>query len=654
MKYVFNRQTSSQVEEWTSREYLLTNGRGGYASSTLADCPTRKYHGLLALPDPASGKTQLYLSKIELSFLAGTKQYDLSTNMFPGSVFPEGYRYIQSVSIENFPETVFSVNDGQFIISKSVLMPQNESCVLVSYTLIESSRPVILKLMPLLAYRETHQLIRQNALLRPRTYFESNGFKIDPYLGLPALFIQTSKTSTFFPSPDWWKNFEYGEERSRGYEYTEDLFTPGVFEIKMKKGDTAIVRAGLDSVNAKKIAPACEDEIRRLDKVQKACLQDGEPLATLKAGAGQFVTTGPSGILAGFPWFTEVWGRDAMISLQGLLLCCGRFSEAFNILTDYGGLEKNGLLPNIISAGGHHAYNSLDTPFLFFRAVRQYLEITNDKQGVGKKILPFLVRILTAFTRGLAPNARIGEDGLLYGGNEKTQLTWMDACSRGTPVTSRHGAAVEINALYYQALALVLDRFSAALRTEDSSDFSRHRQLFEKNFQTSFWNEHDACLFDVYRTAADRDPSIRPNQLFALTLPDSVLDRALAQKALETVKMHLVTPYGLRTLSPRHPDFVSDYQGNQDKRDAAYHQGMIWPWLIGPYFDAARHHATETESIKKYFRNTFSSLWERHLEEGCVRQISEIFTPVVPHRACGCPAQAWSLAESIRILHEIA
>ncbi len=661
MKYVYNRQEPPKLKDWITREYLLANGRGGYASSTLADCATRKYHGLLALPETTTGKTHLFLSKLELSLLAGSSQFDLSTNFFPKAVFPEGYAYIRSVEIDDFPVTTFSVNNGEYVLSKSVLMPRGDSCVLVRYELLESVKPVTLKLTPFLAYREIHGLIRQNALLRPRTYFETNGFKTDPYAGLPPLFIHTSKTSTFFPSPDWWKNFEYPEERERGYACSEDLFSPGVFEVKLKKGEAVIVRAGLETIDPKKIRPAWETEVRRISGEKRLFMKDGEPLATLKTEAAHFVTDDPPGILAGFPWFTTVWGRDAMISLPGLLLSRGRFTETLALLTAYGGLEKNGLLPNIISRTGDHAYNSLDTSFLYFRAVGQYLEATNDRRGVEKHIAEYLIRILSAFSQGRVPDARIGEDGLLYGGKENTQLTWMDARRRGKPVTPRHGAAVEINALYYRALVLILDRFDAAslspedqadhaLSSETRDDFARRRELFEKHFQPAFWNGIDGCLYDVYRAPQDRDTSIRPNQLFALTLPEHVLPGENARQSLETVKMHLVTPFGLRTLSPRHPDFIPEYKGDQDERDGAYHQGMIWPWLIGPYFDASLSHAPDKEATKKYFRKTFSPLWERHLEEGCVRQISEIFTPLQPHRPCGCPAQAWSLAEVIRVL----
>ncbi len=650
MKLVYTRREPPQPEDWISREYLLTDGQGGYASATLADCLTRKYHGLLALPEPLSGKTILYLSKIELSLLTGTHQYDFSTNCFPGKIFPDGYAHIRSVEIDQGPVSVFTAQDDAYVLSKSIHMPRGGQCVLLRYELLECPKPATLKLMPFLAYRDIHGLIRQNASLRPRTYFEPNGFKVDPYKHLPPLFMQTSKTSIFFPSPDWWNNFEYPEERSRGYDFTEDLFSPGVFEVKLKKGESVILRAGLTSLDPKKISTAWDAETLRITRDTRSFLKDEEPLTTLKAEASRFVTEKPVGILAGFPWFATVWGRDAMISLPGLLLATGRHAEACDLLTTYGGLEKDGLLPNIISPTGDHAYNSLDTPFLYFRAARFYLDATGDRRGVETNILPVLTRILKALKDGRTPNARIGEDGLLYGGNERTQLTWMDAVSRGRPVTPRHGAAVEINALYCRALEFILEDWGDSLTAEDRNGFSRLLERISASFQPAFWNGEDGCLHDVYRTPTDRDSGIRPNQLFALTLPETILSREHARQALETIKLHLVTPYGLRTLSPRHPNFIPSYRGNQDERDAAYHQGLVWPWLIGVYADATLALLPDKEAAKKYLRSTFSPLWGEHLEEGCVRQVAEIFTPLPPHRACGCPAQAWSLAEAIRVL----
>jgi predicted glycogen debranching enzyme len=654
MKLTFTRQDDLPIDFWIDREYLLTNGAGGFACGTLADCPTRKYHGLLALPDATTSHTNLLLSKIELSLLSGSQQYDLSTNLFPDTVFPEGYRAIQSVEIEQYPVTVFTVNNGsgEIVLRKSILMPRGGNAVLVRYELLSAAKPITLKLMPFLAYRDIHGLARQNADLRPRTYFEPNGFKVDPYPRLPPLFIQTSRASMFYPSPDWWKNFEYREERSRGYDFSEDLFSPGVFEVKLKKGESVTVRAALAAVQPHAIEPVWDAELDRLNREKVEADRDPEPLAGLKLQAPHFIIDSPASVLAGFPWFAQEWGRDALISLPGLFLSRGRFAEAFALLCRFAGYEKDGLLPNIIEQSGRHAYNSLDTVFLFARTVERYLRASGDREGVRKNLFPCLERIMAAFTEGRVPIARIGEDGLVYGGTEQTQLTWMDAKIRGRPVTPRHGAAVEINALYYNALVFLLGEFGQELGKKQAEALGRQRRLFEEHFEPSFWNEADGCLYDVYRSPDDRDRSIRPNQLFALGLPACALAPERARLALETVKLHLVTPFGLRTLSPHDPAFHAEYRGDQENRDRAYHQGPVWPWLIGIFFDDALKHAPDAEAVKKYFRNTFAALWESHAAQGCVQHLAEIFDAADPHRAAGCPAQAWSLAEAIRILEE--
>lgn len=648
MKFTFTNQPEPVADDFLSREYLLTNGRGGYASSTLCDCNTRKYHGLLALPVASMGKVYLLLSKIELSVVSGGTQYDLSVNKFPDTIFPDGFRHIKTVIVGHNPVTTYLLDEGNITLEKALLMPRGEDSVLIRYTLLDAKKPVVLKLAPFLAYREIHGIGRQNADIRPRTYFETGGFKIDPYANLPPLYMQTSRHSTFYPAPDWWKDFEYPEEQARGYTFHEDLFTPGIFEVKLKKGDSVIVRAALDSSPPNQIEKKWRAEESRVSFPEK----QEEVLALLKKQAEHFIVDKPAALLAGFPWFCTEWGRDTFISLPGLLLATKQFQKAFEILEKFGSREKNGLLPNIIGADGAAAYNSIDSSFWFCRTVQQYLSTTKDTSGVQNKLLPVIESILVQTIQGKTEKASIGEDGLLYAGNSMTQLTWMDASIHESPVTPRHGAAVEVNALYYNALVFVLTKFAPALKPEHKALFDQKRKLFEENFPKLFWNNELCSLFDVYRSPTDKDAGIRPNQLFAIGLPYTCIESQQALSILETVKINLVTPFGLRTLSPHNENFVSVYEGSQESRDAAYHQGMIWPWLIGIFYDALIKHSPEPDTVKAYFKSTFGTLWESHLGESCLFQVNEIFTPVIPHRAVGCPAQAWSLAEIIRVLDE--
>lgn len=650
MKFTFTNSPVPSADIFTSREYLLTNGKGGYASSTLADCHTRKYHGLLALPVPALGKIYMLLSKLELSVVSGSNQYDLSVNQFPNALFPDGFRYIRSVVVGSTPVTTYAMDEGKFLLKKSISMPRGKDSVLVRYELVDAPKPVMLKVVPFLAYREIHAVARQNGDIRPRTYFEPDGFKIDPYPNLPALYIQTSRLSTFYPAPDWWRNFEYLLEQERGYEYQEDLFSPGIFEIKLKKDEAVIIRASLAPAKQRGIELEWKAEEDRPLSIAKQSENEEQPLRTLKFQASHFVTDKPAAILAGFPWFCNEWGRDAFISLPGLLLCTDRHKDAFELLKRFASFEKGSLLPNTIAPYGERAYNSIDTPFWFIAAVQQYLANSGDKSGIELELLPTMAKILAGFLSGRTENAAIGGDGLLYAGNSMTQLTWMDASVNRIPVTPRHGAAVEINALYYNALAFLLENFNANLNEEIRKNLQNARALFESSFQARFWNEENSCLIDVYRGPTDKDKSIRPNQLFAIGLPFTCIDREKALAVLETVKNQLVTPVGLRTLSARDENFIAVYEGDQTKRDKAYHQGVIWPWLIGIYHDALKKYSADKKTADTSVRNTFSPLWNEHLGEGCLFQISELFTPVNPHQGTGSPAQAWSLAEIIRVL----
>jgi predicted glycogen debranching enzyme len=634
------------LKESLTKEYLLTNGDGGYASSSIIDCHTRKYHGLLALPVKERNAAFLLLSKLDCAVSSDKKDHNLATNRFPGVFSPTGHQYITGFDSEYLPQTTYRL--GEICITKSCCMPRFQPTVLVRYEVVEAKKPLLFKIMPFLAYRNIHELVFENTSIRPRTYFEENGFKIDPYEGLPALFIQTSHRSIFYPAPGWWKNFEYLEEQNRGYDYHEDLFTPGVFEVKLKQGDQVIIRASIKKPESS-IPAEWEKEVKRIKDMQNRFSGDSEPLSTLKVQAEHYLTDRHKGITAGYPWFGE-WGRDTMISLPGITLCRDEQDAALAILKKYAQYEKNGLLPNVSSPGKSHSYNSIDTSLLFFRAVQQYLEYTNDKAGVEKHFFKTLVNIIDALILNKTQLSHLGDNGLVFCGSPQTQLTWMDAKANGNPVTPRHGAAVEVNALFYNALCFMLTDFAAVLGTAQKNRYQDAKQRFEANFEVLFWHPETQCLVDVYRNENDKETHIRPNQLFAVGLPHTCIRPETAKTILSTVKQHLVTPYGLRTLSPQDNSYRAEYAGDQDNRDQAYHQGMVWPWLIGIFHDACRKIMHDRREADEYCAAAFKELWTSHLAEGGLLHISEIFTPNPPFTPNGAIAQAWSMAEIIRIL----
>jgi predicted glycogen debranching enzyme len=646
MKISFPRDLILNLNESLSKEYLLSNGMGGYASSTIIDCHTRKYHGLLAVPVKELNATYLFLSKLDCSLVFEKHEHKISTNKFPGIFSPTGHQYITDFEMEYTPLTTYKI--GDVILTKSYAMPRFSPTILVLFHLMEAKKPVVLKIIPFIAYRKIHELVSENTLIRPRTYFEENGFKIDPYPNLPPLYMQTSRHSIFYPSPAWWKNFEYVEEKNRGYDYREDLFSPGVFEVRLKKDDQVIIRASLNKLPTS-ISRQWSTEQTRISKVKTQFAKEEEPLCSLKVHAEHYLTDQHRGIIAGFHWFGE-WGRDTMLSLPGITLCRNDKRTAFIVLKKFSLCRRNGLLPNVISSKRNLAYNSIDTSLLFFWAVQKYIDYTGDKKQVEEHLLKTLLEIVMSFIRNETQISLLKEDGLIYAGTPQTQLTWMDARAYGAPVTPRHGAAVEINALFYNALCFLLAEFAHKLSPEQEKLCLIAKENLEKNFERFFWNQEKQCLFDVYRNEHEVDAQIRPNQLFAIGLPYTCVSQEKALKIINIVKLHLVTPYGLRTLSPQNSLYKADYLGDQNKRDAAYHQGMVWPWLIGIFYDSYSKVSGNQPEVNEYFLATFKELFSSHLYNYGLFHISEIFTPNPPFTACGCIAQAWSMAEVIRVL----
>jgi len=605
---------------------------------------------LLILPLKKYGLFNL-LSKLEVSVVIGNKESALSTNKFPNVFHPTGHSYIESFEMEHYPVTNYSLGDVK--IRKSILMPKGGDSVLIKYDLVEGSKAFTLKASPFLAYRGIHSLTRENIDIRPRTYLEKNGAKIDPYKGLPPLYIQTSAKSIFYPAPTWCKNFEYLKERTRGYSYQEDLFTPGVFEVKLKKGSSVIFRAGITAAKGK-IEREAEEEVERIEEEAKRFTKEEEPLKTLKMSAGHYLITDEKeekDIVAGYHWFRH-WGRDTMISIAGITLCRGEKETALAILKRYAGFEKNGLLPNLLSDNGKHAYNSIDTSLLYLWAIQNYILYTQDKKSAGEELIPVAKKIISSLLEGKTPIAKIGDDGFLYAGRMDFPLTWMDAIVGGIGVTPRDGAAIDINSLWYNGLMFLYSDFKEVLDKKLTTKIEEAIKLFGLNFERLFWNEEDQSLIDVYRPYGNIDTAIRPNQLFAIGLPYTCIDKNKAEKVINTVKSHLVVPYGLRTLSPNHPAYLENYAGSPDMRDRAYHQGTVWPWLIGIFADALLK-TSGKEKTKKYINDTFGDLWGRHLQRYGLLHISEIFNPSPPHTAKGCMAQAWSIAEAIRTLEKL-
>jgi predicted glycogen debranching enzyme len=646
MKWTVEKPECQNLREGLRKEWLETNGLGDYASSSVVNCHTRRYHGLLVANLGSPAGRHVLLSSYEETLELGGLAFDLSCHKYPGLFHPRGHEYLDRVEGDAWP--AFHYRLGDVALTREVLLLNGRHVTLVRYTAGKSEVPLILRIKPLLAFRPHHALTRANVDLQVKTYPARNGFKIQPYNALPPLFIQANAEFSFFPSPAWYHNLEYFMEQERGFPFQEDLFQPGVFEIPIEPGRPLILSASLEELSDDADALwAAEAERRKPARLPAAHSVSSH----LQREGERFLIHEPNGrpaILAGYHWF-DAWGRDALISLPGLTFCSNREKEGLEILVRIGETEKNGLIPNYFGTSpDSHAYNSADASLWYVWAVQQMREWTGRDDLVKSAFLPVVRRIIKAFRNGTDQGIFMDAEGLLHAGSPGTQLTWMDARVNGVPVTPRHGCAVELNALWYNALAF-LDEIAQAFQIPEDRCPDLLDQV-RKSFNERFWVEDEQYLGDVYLDGV-LDRTIRPNQIFAVSLPHPVLDAERQHGVLETVRRHLLTPFGLRSLSPRNPAYAGVYEGTPAERDGAYHQGTVWPWLLGAYGEAVLRTSRDRPRAVKSLLDTITPLLSRHLYESGLGSLSEIFDGNPPHQPNGCIAQAWSVGELVRLLH---
>ena len=657
------------------REWLDTDDRGGYAAGTLAGWHTRRYHGLMVANLRMPEGRHCLLSKLEDSLACGQEEHFFTPHRYPGAQFPPGPPLLGEFTLAQFPR--FSYRTGTLLLHKGVMLVQGTGDLLVRYDLERAPAGGLLRLKPFLAYRGYHELARENTFLRSQTEGIANGFAIDPYAGMPPLSLRTSLASRFHPSPLWYRRFEYTEERERGFDWHEDLFLPGVIEVPCEQGETVILLVSADPTGDDPAA-LWDAELARREReiVSDRDLtggsippggarkgpsragdgeRDGRPgdgpelLAALVRAGRQFLIRTPSGrpaVIAGYPWFGS-WGRDTLISLPGLAFCTDRIGEGVEILAEIGRHEREGLLPNFFSGDGRpEAYNTVDSSLLFFRAVQELYRVTGDAALIRERFWPVMTRIIRSFMIGTRFAIGMDERGLLHAGDGKNALTWMDATVGGTPVTPRDGYPVEINALWYNALCFARDL--AELYAETGACFAEVAARTRASFREAFWIPAGGYLGDVVQ-GGTLDPAVRPNQLFAVSLPFSPLTSPEQADVVRKVREELLTPCGLRTLAPGDPAYRGRYRGTGPERDAAYHQGTVWPWLLGLYGEASLKVAADREAEKATLRTRLCAFLRGHLPEAGIGSVSEVFDGDAPHRPGGCIAQAWSVAELIRL-----
>jgi glycogen debranching enzyme len=618
------RITRLDLDRARKLEWLETNGLGGYASSTVCGMNTRRYHGLLvAALKPPVGRMVL-LSKIEETVIADGERYELGVNQYPGAVHPRGDRWLEEFRLAPFPVFLYRVAGRE--IEKRVYMARGSNTVVVEYEL--RGAPCGLELRPLIAFRDYHATMRRNDALDSRLEIGDGVVGVRPYEGCPGLRFAHGGGEVGH-SEDWYFDFEYERERERGLDYREDLFQPFVLRYRLS-GEVRVVV----STDAKPQAPRRE----------KGCGPQGL-VERLKAASDAYLVKRGEGhtVIAGYHWFAD-WGRDTMIALPGLTLAAGRFQEARGILREFARSVDQGMLPNRFpDAGETPEYNTVDATLWFFEAARAYAEASGDWAFVREELLPVFEDIAAWHVRGTRYGIRVDEDGLLACGEPGVQLTWMDAKVGDWVVTPRHGKPVEIQALWYNALR-ILESLGGGGRYGEMAGKAR------ESFEAQFWNKDAGCLFDVVDGPA-RDGSIRPNQLFAVSLAYPLLEGGRARMVVDRVERELLTPMGPRSLSPHDPRYRGRYEGGVWERDSAYHQGTVWPWLMGPFVTAYLRVHGGTDAARAQVRRWLRE-FEAHLEEAGLGHVSEIADGDSPHTPRGCIAQAWSVAELLRAAQE--
>jgi predicted glycogen debranching enzyme len=628
-------------ESLSGKEYLLTNGIGGYCSSTFSGANTRRYHGLLVASFNPPTERKVVVSKIDEKIIVDEKEYELSANQYPGAVHPQGFQYITDYGVKQNQAYVIFEHEG-FRLQKVLSVAVGENTSMIEYSNL-SDKEIELQLNPLLVYKDYHSLFNESLqfdFYTERT--DNHSLKIFAEYGAKPLFIKTTKGNWHLENK-WYKNFQHTIEKERGFDYEEDAISIGIVTIQLKPGDKVSITFSTEENNSLKKS-----------EYNKALFTGGKDIPKfikdLEECSRQFVvqrkSTGGSTIIAGYHWFTD-WGRDTMIALRGISIATMRQQEAKSILQTFFQYLHKGMLPNRFPDNNEELeYNTVDATLWLFVTLYEYQLTFNDTPFI-KLLLPSLKNIIDEHINGTRYNIKITDEGLLYAGEEGVQLTWMDAKVNGHVVTPRIGCAVEINLLWYNALS-IYQQFNKLLSKKTDIEIESLISKFEQSFPVYFVNEA-GYLNDVVVPGTSTDTSIRPNQIYAVSLPFSPLSKEQKGKLLDVVEKNLLTDFGLRTLNIKHPDFKPFYKGDSWERDNAYHQGTVWPFLWGEWAMAYLNLHGFTAANCLHIWNAAQTLQDHFYNEGCLNAIAEIFDGLEPNTGKGCVQQAWSVSMLLRV-----
>ncbi len=637
-----------------AREWLVTNGLGGFAAGTVSGARTRRYHGLLVATLKPPVDRVVTLAKVDEQVRYAQGMFALGSNEFAdGTIDPSGFQLLQSFTIDDgMPVSVYALGDA--LLEKRVWMAHGANTTYIRYTVLRASAPVDLELRPLCTYRDYHAQWRGGGQFAVQAH--EAGCIVRAFDGAAPYRLAVDR-GTFQLEGAWYWSFRHRAESARGLDDTEDLYLPGVFRTTLTSGEAATltVTTEREAVRPAELALAGE-RARQSALIARVAADAPEWIRALHRAADQFIVRraapGADGttVIAGYPWFSD-WGRDTMIALPGLTLTTQRFAEAAQILRTFAAHVSDGMLPNRFpDAGEVPEYNTVDATLWYFHAIDAYGAASGDP-SIGRELYPVLKDIIRWHRAGTRYAIHVDPaDGLLHAGEPGVQLTWMDAKVGDWVVTPRIGKPIEINALWYNALEVMA---RLAHEIGDHSAKREYQALAAKaasSLRNRFWNADGGCLYDVIDTpdGGRPDVALRPNQIFAVSLPHSALDADSARAVVDTCARELWTPVGLRSLAQSDRSYVRHYAGGPRDRDGAYHQGTVWSWLLGPF--ALAHYRVYTDAtLAQGFLNGVAA----HLGEACLGSISEVFDGDAPHRPEGCFAQAWSVAEILRAWQEL-
>ena len=643
MSYLnFDKSRLVNLEYSLSREVLRSNRAGSYISTTISGCNTRKYHGLLICPvDELDGDKHVLLSSLDETIIQHGAEFNLGIHKYEGDYYkPKGHKYIREYEVDQVPKTTFRI--GGVVFTKERILIQNEQQVLIRYTLVEANSPTILRVKPFLAFRSIHSLSKANLYANTKYKKVPSGIKMKLYEGYPFLNMQFSKAVEFIPVPDWYNNMEYLKEKNRGYDYREDLYVPGYFELPIKKGESVVFSASTFEAKPNVLKAKFTREMNKRphrDTFMSNLINAAQQFFVLKEQTND--------IIAGFPWYGSV-PRQTFVSLPALALDLEE-ADLFEAVVDTQIKNlKNGLFP-MVNGQQHPAYNSMDTSLWFFWALQQYSYEAKNCKHIWTKYGSAMKQILNAYRDGTSFNINMAENGLISGEAEGLALTWMDSYVDGKPVVQRAGMPVEVNALWYNAVCFALELAEVVNDKSFVKQWKNYPKQIADSFIGEYWDDKRGYLADCIN-GENKDWTVRPNMVIAAALDYTPLDREKQKQILSVAKQQLLTPRGLRTLSPESSDYEGICAGSIAEREKALHQGTVWPWLL--MFFVEGYLKIHKRGGIPFVKNLIEG-FEAEMTEHCIGTIPENYNGNPPHQGKGAISQAWSVAAVIRAYKRI-